>query len=152
MKKVLVVDDEPAIVTLLEYNLKQANFEVQSATNGVDALSMAENGQFDIVLLDLMLPQMSGEQVLKQLRMDRNDTPVILLTAKDTEFDKVFGLEMGADDYIPSHLVRERSLRGLTRYFVGMKRVLRHPKRQLPNQPKMSKPLGRLPLTTKNTA
>ncbi|MEE8823589.1 alkaline phosphatase synthesis transcriptional regulatory protein PhoP [Lentilactobacillus sunkii] len=101
MKKVLVVDDEPAIVTLLEYNLKQANFEVQSATNGVDALSMAENGQFDIVLLDLMLPQMSGEQVLKQLRMDRNDTPVILLTAKDTEFDKVFGLEMGADDYIP---------------------------------------------------
>lgn len=97
----LVVDDEPAIVTLLEYNLKQANFEVQSATNGVDALSMAENGQFDIVLLDLMLPQLSGEQVLKQLRMDRNDTPVILLTAKDTEFDKVFGLEMGADDYIP---------------------------------------------------
>ncbi len=101
MKKVLVVDDEPAIVTLLEYNLKQANFEVQSATNGVDALSMAENGHFDIVLLDLMLPQMSGEEVLKQLRMDRNDTPVILLTAKDTEFDKVFGLEMGADDYIP---------------------------------------------------
>jgi len=98
---VLVVDDEPAIVTLLEYNLKQANFEVQSATNGVDALSMAENGHFDIVLLDLMLPQMSGEEVLKQLRMDRNDTPVILLTAKDTEFDKVFGLEMGADDYIP---------------------------------------------------
>ncbi len=97
----LVVDDEPAIVTLLEYNLKQANFEVQSATNGVDALSMAENGHFDIVLLDLMLPQMSGEEVLKQLRMDRNDTPVILLTAKDTEFDKVFGLEMGADDYIP---------------------------------------------------
>lgn len=96
-----MVDDEPAIVTLLEYNLKQANFEVESATNGVDALSMAENGMFDIVLLDLMLPEMSGEQVLKQLRMDRNDTPVILLTAKDTEFDKVFGLEMGADDYIP---------------------------------------------------
>jgi two-component system alkaline phosphatase synthesis response regulator PhoP len=62
---------------------------------------MAEHGTFDIVLLDLMLPEMSGEQVLKQLRMDRNDTPVILLTAKDTEFDKVFGLEMGADDYIP---------------------------------------------------
>lgn len=101
MKKVLVVDDEPAIVTLLEYNLKQANFEVQSATNGVDALSKIENGKFDIVLLDLMLPQMSGEDVLKQVRMDRNDTPVILLTAKDTEFDKVFGLEMGADDYVP---------------------------------------------------
>lgn len=65
VKKVLVVDDEPAIVTLLEYNLKQANFEVQSATNGVNALSMAETGQFDIVLLDLMLPQMSGEEVLK---------------------------------------------------------------------------------------
>lgn len=101
VKKVLVVDDEPAIVTLLEYNLKQANFEVQSATNGVDALSKIENGKFDIVLLDLMLPQMSGEDVLKQVRMDRNDTPVILLTAKDTEFDKVFGLEMGAGDYVP---------------------------------------------------
>ncbi len=101
MKKVLVVDDEPAIVTLLSYNLKQANFDVESATNGTDALSMAENEQFDIVLLDLMLPEMSGEEVLKQLRMDRNETPVIVLTAKDTEFDKVFGLEMGADDYVP---------------------------------------------------
>lgn len=101
MKKVLVVDDEPAIVTLLEYNLKQANFEVQSATNGTDALSMIESHHYDIVLLDLMLPGMSGEEVLKRVRMDRNDTPVIVLTAKDTEFDKVFGLEMGADDYVP---------------------------------------------------
>ncbi|KRM10762.1 response regulator transcription factor [Lentilactobacillus farraginis] len=101
MKKVLVVDDEPAIVTLLEYNLKQANFDVQSATNGADALSMIESNHYDIVLLDLMLPEMSGEEVLKRIRMDRNDTPVIVLTAKDTEFDKVFGLEMGADDYVP---------------------------------------------------
>lgn len=101
MKKVLVVDDEPAIVTLLEYNLKQASFDVQSATNGADALSMIENNHYDIVLLDLMLPEMSGEEVLKRIRMDRNDTPVIVLTAKDTEFDKVFGLEMGADDYVP---------------------------------------------------
>jgi two-component system alkaline phosphatase synthesis response regulator PhoP len=101
LKKVLVVDDEPAIVTLLEYNLKQASFDVQSATNGADALSMIENNHYDIVLLDLMLPEMSGEEVLKRIRMDRNDTPVIVLTAKDTEFDKVFGLEMGADDYVP---------------------------------------------------
>ncbi len=100
MKKVLVVDDEPAIVTLLEYNLKQANFEVDSATNGAEALSKIENGQYSIVLLDLMLPEMSGEDVLKRIRMDRNQTPVIVLTAKDTEFDKVFGLEIGADDYI----------------------------------------------------
>lgn len=92
MKKVLVVDDEPAIVTLLEYNLKQASFDVESATNGADALSMIEKNHYDIVLLDLMLPEMSGEDVLKKLRLDRNDTPVIVLTAKDTEFDKVFGL------------------------------------------------------------
>lgn len=101
MKKVLVVDDEPAIVTLLEYNLKQASFDVESATNGADALSMIEKNHYDIVLLDLMLPEMSGEDVLKKLRLDRNDTPVIVLTAKDTEFDKVFGLEIGADDYVP---------------------------------------------------
>ncbi|AQW21838.1 DNA-binding response regulator [Lentilactobacillus curieae] len=100
MKKVLVVDDEPSIVTLLEYNLKRENFEVESATNGTDALDKIENNNYSIVLLDLMLPEMSGEDVLKRIRMDRIETPVIVLTAKDTEFDRVFGLEMGADDYI----------------------------------------------------
>ncbi|WP_283678080.1 response regulator transcription factor [Lentilactobacillus sp. Marseille-Q4993] len=100
MKKVLVVDDEPSIVTLLEYNLKKASFEVDKATDGATALKKIQENKYDIVLLDLMLPEMSGEDVLKQVRMDKNETPVIVLTAKDTEFDKVFGLEMGADDYI----------------------------------------------------
>ncbi|GAA2974597.1 hypothetical protein C5L28_001756 [Lentilactobacillus parakefiri] len=150
MKKVLVVDDEPAIVTLLEYNLKQANFEVQSATNGVNALSMAETGQFDIVLLDLMLPQMSGEEVLKQLRMDRNDTPVILLTAKDTEFDKVFGLEWVLTTIFPNPSVPEKLLLGSMQFSGGTKKVPRLKARWL-NQPKMLKQRVHLPLTTKNT-
>lgn len=96
----LIVDDEPAIITLLQYNLKRENFEVDSAINGKEALQKIKAHDYTIVLLDLMLPEMSGEEVLKQMRMDRITTPVIILTAKDTEFDKVFGLEMGADDYI----------------------------------------------------
>ncbi|WP_268912819.1 response regulator transcription factor [Lentilactobacillus sp. SPB1-3] len=100
MKNVLIVDDEPAIVTLLQYNLKRESFEVDTTGNGREALDKIRKNNYTIVLLDLMLPELSGEEVLKQMRMDRIATPVIILTAKDTEFDKVFGLEMGADDYI----------------------------------------------------
>lgn len=100
MKSVLVVDDEPAIVKLLKYNLMQANFEVVTADNGKSAVDLATQFDFDIILLDLMLPQLTGEEVLKSLRQQGIDTPVIVITAKDSEFDRVLGLEIGADDYI----------------------------------------------------
>lgn len=100
MQTVLIVDDELAIVKLLSYNLTQANFNVLTANDGQQALVLVDNEPIDIVLLDLMLPKISGEEVLKQMRQRGNNVPVIVITAKTAEFDRVFGLEMGADDYI----------------------------------------------------
>ncbi|KRK99908.1 DNA-binding response regulator [Secundilactobacillus odoratitofui DSM 19909 = JCM 15043] len=100
MQRVLVVDDEPAIVTLLTYNLEKANYEVESAINGHDAVNLASEKHFDAILLDLMLPGLDGVEVTKQLRQEKVSTPIIMITAKTDEFDKVFGLELGADDYI----------------------------------------------------
>lgn len=100
LDKILVVDDEPAIVTLLSYNLKQAGYEVVTATDGAAALSLALEQSFTCILLDLMLPKMDGMEVTKRLRQEKVRTPIIIVTAKSDEFDKVFGLELGADDYI----------------------------------------------------
>ena len=100
MTKILVVDDEVAISTLLQYNLEQNGFEVTTAGDGSSAYQLAKSEQFDAILLDLMLPNIDGMTVLKQIRQDKITTPVILVTAKGDEFDRVFGLELGADDYI----------------------------------------------------
>ncbi len=93
-KKVLVVDDEQSIVTLLQYNLQQAGFDVITAMDGETGKNMAIEEQPDIMVLDLMLPKMDGIEVCKIM------TPILMLTAKDDEFDKVLGLELGADDYM----------------------------------------------------
>ncbi|WP_137625206.1 response regulator transcription factor [Lactiplantibacillus pingfangensis] len=100
MDKILVVDDEPAIVTLLSYNLKQAGYEVVTATDGEAALELGLEESFACILLDLMLPKLDGMEVTKRLRQEKVHTPIIIVTAKNDEFDKVFGLELGADDYI----------------------------------------------------
>lgn len=100
MDKILVVDDEPAIVTLLSYNLKQAGYEVVTAADGAAALSLGLEQSFTCILLDLMLPKLDGMEVTKRLRQEKVRTPIIIVTAKSDEFDKVFGLELGADDYI----------------------------------------------------
>lgn len=100
MTKILVVDDEAAISTLLQYNLEENNYDVTVAEDGQTAYQLAGQQQFDAILLDLMLPGMDGMTVLKTLRQDKISTPVILVTAKGDEFDRVFGLELGADDYI----------------------------------------------------
>ncbi|HCU43091.1 response regulator transcription factor [Leuconostoc falkenbergense] len=100
MTKILVVDDEVAISTLLQYNLEQNGYEVTTAGDGNSAYQLAKSEQFDAILLDLMLPNIDGMTVLKQIRQDKITTPVILVTAKGDEFDRVFGLELGADDYI----------------------------------------------------
>lgn len=99
-KKVLVVDDEQSIVTLLQYNLQQAGFDVITAMDGETGKDLAMEEQPDIMVLDLMLPKMDGIEVCKQLRQERVMTPILMLTAKDDEFDKVLGLELGADDYM----------------------------------------------------
>ncbi len=100
MKKLLVVDDEPSILTLLKFNLEQSGFEVLTAENGNDALEIAVNEDLTLIVLDLMLPGMGGMDVCKTLRQEKINTPILMLTAKDDEFDKILGLELGADDYM----------------------------------------------------
>ena len=100
MAKILVVDDEIAISTLLKYNLEENGYDVTVASDGQTAYNLAKQESFDAILLDLMLPVIDGMTLLKNLRQDKVSTPVILVTAKGDEFDRVFGLELGADDYI----------------------------------------------------
>ena len=98
--RILVVDDEPSIITLVKYNLEKSGFEVNTANDGKEALELCNEKQYDLIILDIMLPEIDGIEVLKGLRKNNIYTPVILLTAKDEEIDKVIGLELGADDYI----------------------------------------------------
>jgi DNA-binding response OmpR family regulator len=93
------VDDEQSIQTLLSYPLRKDGYHVTSALDGGEALQRFEEGRFDLVILDLMLPRLDGVEVCRQLR-SRSQVPIIMLTAKGSETDKVAGLEVGADDYI----------------------------------------------------
>ena len=99
MTRVLVVEDEESFSDALSYMLKREGFETALAATGPDALAEFDRGGADIVLLDLMLPGLSGTEVCRQLR-SRSAVPIIMLTAKDGEIDKVVGLELGADDYV----------------------------------------------------
>lgn len=101
-KKVLIVDDEKDIVELITYNLKKEGFVTDSAPDGETALAKIKKGNYDLVILDLMLPGLQGIELCRILRNDpaTSSLPVIMLTAKGEEVDKVLGLEMGADDYI----------------------------------------------------
>lgn len=98
-KKILVVDDEKPIADILQFNLTKEGYEVVCAYDGNEALEMVEETQPDLVLLDIMLPQKDGMEVCKEIRK-KYDMPIIMLTAKDSEIDKVLGLELGADDYV----------------------------------------------------
>lgn len=97
--KVLVVDDEKLIVKGLRFSLEQDGYEVDCAYDGEEALSMARSGDYDIILLDVMLPKLTGFEVCQQLR-ETTSVPVIMLTAKGDDMDKILGLDYGADDYI----------------------------------------------------
>lgn len=99
-QKILVVDDEQSIVTLLQYNLQQAGFEVITAMDGEEAKEVALREHPDFIILDLMLPKLDGIEVCKILRQSKMMMPILMLTARDEEFDKVLGLELGADDYL----------------------------------------------------
>ena len=97
--RILLVDDEQAVQTLLTYPLRKDGYDVVPATTGQEALERFREGSFDLVVLDVMLPQLDGYEVCRALRA-RSAVPIIMLTAKAEEFDKVLGLELGADDYI----------------------------------------------------
>jgi DNA-binding response OmpR family regulator len=97
--RILLVDDEQSIQTLLSYPLRKDGYHVTSVLDGGEAVQRFEEGRFDLVILDLMLPRVDGVEVCRQLR-SRSQVPIIMLTAKGSETDKVAGLEVGADDYI----------------------------------------------------
>lgn len=117
---ILVVDDEPTIVEVLTYNLKNANYKVFVARDGIQALQIARRESPDLIILDLMLPGLDGLEVCRELRKE-GEVPIIMLTARDEEVDRVVGLELGADDYV----VKPFSVREL---MARVKTVLRRTK------------------------
>ena len=98
-EKILVVEDEPTLLETLTYNLTRQNYQVHTATDGVTAVELARELRPDLIVLDLMLPKLDGFEVCRILRQEMN-TPILILTARDDEIDRVIGLELGADDYM----------------------------------------------------
>ena len=99
-RQVLIVDDERSIVDILRYNLEKNDMTAVCAYDGAEGLRLARECDPDVILLDVMLPEMDGFEVCRTLRAEGNNVPIIMITAREEETDKVFGLELGADDYI----------------------------------------------------
>ncbi|NGL84818.1 response regulator transcription factor [Streptococcus equi] len=99
-KRVLLVDDEEPILRLLDYHLAKEGFVTEMVTDGRTALALAEREAYDFIVLDIMLPQLDGIEVCKRLRAKGSKTPIMMVSAKSDEFDKVLALELGADDYV----------------------------------------------------
>ena len=100
MKKILIIEDELSILKLLSYNLEREGYKVDSSMDGQEGLDKALENKYDMILLDLMLPNKDGMEICREIRQEKIETPIIMLTAKDSEIDKIIGLEIGADDYI----------------------------------------------------
>jgi len=100
VSRILLVEDDPGMAKGLAFNLEAEGYDVVVARDGEAGLAEARRGGFDLVLLDVMLPGKSGFDILKRVRADGNETPVIMLTARGTEVDKIAGLKLGADDYV----------------------------------------------------
>jgi two-component system response regulator VicR len=98
-RKILIIEDEKSISDIVKFNLTKEGFDVQAAYDGQEGLDKALMGDFDLILLDVMLPSLDGFEVCKRVR-EKSEVPIIMLTAKEEEVDKVLGLELGADDYI----------------------------------------------------
>jgi DNA-binding response OmpR family regulator len=109
-RRILVVEDDRTLRQALVFNLEREGYEVRSAVDGEQALAAARDGGVDLMLLDLMLPGMSGLEVLRTMRAEGIDTPVVILSAKGGEVDRVVGLKVGADDYIPKPFSRPELL------------------------------------------
>jgi len=100
VSRILIVEDEPAISYGLELDFKKEGYEVEVVEDGESGLRRAAEGQFDLVVLDVMLPRRDGFEICRELRLGGNHTPVLLLTARSQEAEKVIGLDLGADDYV----------------------------------------------------
>lgn len=100
MKRILIVEDEENLSRVIQLELQYENYETKVADNGKDALRYIEEESWDLVLLDIMIPQLSGLEVLRRVRKNNDRTPIILLTARDEVHDKVSGLDLGANDYV----------------------------------------------------
>jgi two-component system alkaline phosphatase synthesis response regulator PhoP len=100
MKKVLIIEDDPKIVELLDIHLKDLDCQIETAYEGHEGLRKALAGKFDLIILDIMIPGIDGMEVCRQIRAKEIHTPILMLTARSEEIDKVLGLEMGADDYL----------------------------------------------------
>lgn len=126
--KILVVDDEEALVRLISYNLAKEGFAVLTAEDGDQAWDIIQAEQPELIVLDLMMPGRDGLEICRELRRNNNNTPIIMLTARDEEIDKVLGLELGADDY----MTKPFSVRELT---ARVKAVLRRNRKAKSPQP-----------------
>jgi two-component system alkaline phosphatase synthesis response regulator PhoP len=127
--QIVVIEDEEHIVELIRYNFEENGYSVHAAHTGKEGLKMVQDVMPDVVLLDLMIPELDGLEVCKKMKQDERtrDIPVIMLTAKSSEMDKVIGLELGADDYITKPFgVRELLARAKT----VMRRTVQQPKEQ----------------------
>lgn len=100
MKKILVIEDDPAILKGLTTSLEEEGYKVSSATDGIAGYNLAKSQNIDLIILDVMLPNKDGFEICRDLRKDGINTPILMLTSKKEEIDKVLGLEIGADDYV----------------------------------------------------
>lgn len=130
MSLILVVEDDPAILRGLVDNLRFESYEVVTATNGEAGLEMIRNRKPDLILLDLMLPKLSGYEVCRKIRAEGNPTPVLMLTARGEEADRVVGLDLGADDYV----TKPFSVRELLARIRALLRRTQPPKTPLPDE------------------
>ncbi|HUS07894.1 MAG TPA: response regulator transcription factor [Bryobacteraceae bacterium] len=129
MKRILIVEDEPSIALALEDDLRREGYETEVASDGEIAARRAVSGHFDLILLDVMLPKQDGFEVCRQVRRTGIETPILMLTAKTQEAEKILGLELGADDYITKPYsgreLRARIKAHLRRAAVGTPQVYR---------------------------
>lgn len=126
---ILIVEDEPKISRILQLELEEENYKTSLADNGEKALDMIENNEWDLVLLDIMLPGLSGMEVLRKVRRTDSNTPIILLTARDEVYDKVSGLDLGANDYITKPFQIEELLARVRANLRKKKRLTRDDKK-----------------------
>ncbi|MDW8250616.1 MAG: response regulator transcription factor, partial [Myxococcales bacterium] len=117
-RRILVIEDDESISMGLEMNLSAEGYEVQLATNGEEGFRLATLSPFDLIILDVMLPKLNGFEVLRRLRQARHFTPVMMLSARGAEMDKVMGLELGAEDYVTKPF-------GLAELLARIKAILR---------------------------
>ena len=122
MEKALIIEDDKDISELISIHLADMNMEVDKAFDGKDGLMKAMNNHYRFILLDIRLPELDGFEICKRLRMEKNNTPILMITSKSEEIDKVLGLEMGADDYISKPF-------GIRELLARVKAVLRRTER-----------------------